>query len=93
METIKPRNSETLWYTLLSAIGMVTTALLVDDQFKETVGVIGFVVLIVIDKFITAKLRFGTTKPLEPVFKKKTPPPLTPLEEAFKRDAEENDLV
>ena len=71
MATIKARKSETLWYTLLSAIGMVTATLLIDEQFKEVVGTIGVVIVILIDKYITARLRFGTTKPIEPIFKKK----------------------
>ena len=89
METIKARKSETLWYTLLSAIGMVTATLLVDEQFKETAGAFGIIIVILLDKYITARLRFGTTTAIDPIFKPKINKPLSPLDEAFRRDAEE----
>jgi len=80
MATVKPTQSKTLWYVLLSTLGVVITALVADDSFKEILGSY-VVVLYVLDKLIQAYLRVITIKPIS-----MSNPKLNPLEEALRDD-------
>lgn len=57
----KARQSKSLWYTLLSAIGVLVAFLVADEDFKELIGASGIMVLFLIDKGIQAYLRTITT--------------------------------
>jgi len=80
MATKKPTHSKTLIYILLSTLGVVITALVADDSFKEILGSY-VVVLYVLDKLVHAYLRVITIKPIS-----MSKPKLNPLEEALRDD-------
>lgn len=52
-------------YITVSALAGVVGILMVDEQFMEMVGVLGFAFLYAADKYIQYYLRQNTTTPLE----------------------------
>lgn len=95
MATIKAKQSETLWYILLTVAAATVASLLVDPKFTAELGTYGLLGLYILDKIIHAGLRMTTTKAIEPpaISKPKKEKHLDPIKDAFRRDAEDNDLV
>ena len=92
MGTIKVRQSETILTFGAVAVLAVITELSASPEFKEALG--GYATVIIFGMSVLGMwLRKYTTKPLEPMFKKESKKPLNPLDEAFKKDAEEYDLI
>ena len=89
MATKRPIESKSIWFNGLSIVSLVGASLLADDSFRELVGNSAIYLIIGVN-VINMVIRGYTTKPLS---RKKEPEILDPLEEAFRRDAEENDLV
>ena len=75
---MKPaKESKSLWYIFLSAMGVMVTYLVADDDLKGIIGSAGLIVLFLVDKGIQAYLRTITTTAIEPMVikEKKTEPP------------------
>lgn len=59
----KARQSKTIWYIIVTALGVAITAMVADDSFKELIG--GWAVgLYLVDKIIQGYLRSITTTPI-----------------------------
>ena len=88
MATVKVQNSETMLTFLALAVLAGITELTASPEFKDSLGT--YATLIIFGMSMLGMwLRKYTTKPLEPIFKRKEPPPLSPLDEAFRKDAQE----
>ena len=88
MSVKKPITSKTLWFNILTTVGMVGASLLADESFRDMVGSHA-IFLIVGVNIVNVWLRTQTTKPLgnpEVTEDKK----LNPLEQALKDD---NDAI
>ena len=93
METKKRRQSKVYNFNVASVVTLALAALFADPNFLDAIGAKGYILMMIAGAVINAILREFTEKKLEPVFKSKPPPVLDPLEEAFRRDAEENEVT
>ena len=71
MQSKKVTQSKTIWFNLLSAVSVGLTMLLAEPSFTELLGGGAIVAL----NIVNIILRKYTSVPLEPITKKKEPPP------------------
>ena len=78
---MKPaRESKSLWYIFLSAMGVLIAYLVADEDFKDIIGGTGLIVLFLADKGIQAYLRTITTTAIDPIVIKKKKAPKSNLD-------------
>lgn len=89
METKNIIFSKTLWFNVLSIIGVVLTDVLASPEFRAEYG--GEVIWIMIaGALANVLLRFGTK---EPIVIRPQPKPLNPVDQALADEAEEHGMV
>lgn len=75
MATKKLSQSKSIWYHVISALAVLTTALLADESIKQELTGTMLVGLYIVDKYISSYLRTISDKKIEmpKVLKKKKP--------------------
>ena len=89
MATKKRVHSKVYKFNVSSVFALALTALFADPKFLDAIGAKGYIAMMIIGALINAGLREFTEDKLTPIVKEKQPRILDPLEEAFRKDAEE----
>ena len=89
METKKRIDSKVYKFNVSSIITLALAALFADPEFLNAIGAKGYIALMIVGALVNAVLREYTEKKLAPILVPKEPKVLDPLEEAFRKDAEE----
>ena len=89
MATKKRVDSKVYKFNIASIVTLALAALFADPQFLDAIGTKGYIYLMIAGAIINAVLREYTEKPLAPILTPKQPRVLDPLEEAFRKDAED----
>ncbi|MCK5538507.1 MAG: hypothetical protein KAI79_16895 [Bacteroidales bacterium] len=93
MATKKPIESKVLWFNFLSILAIVITEMLATPEIKEALGSYAMYIMVA-GAFVNGALRKYTTKPLEPILtQNKNAPQLDIIDEALRKEAEEEGLV
>jgi len=86
--TVDPWASKTVWFNMLSVVAIVITELSASPEFKELIGAQIYLVMIA-GAVVNGMLRQYTVKPLTT----NPQPQLNPVDEALRKEAEENGLT
>ena len=87
MAAVKVQNSETMLTFFALGLLAAITELAASPEFKASLGAYATVIIFSMS-MLAMWLRKYTTKPLAPVFKKKAPKTLNPIDQALKDDAD-----